>query len=55
MTFLCIIVKGIFEPRYDKCFCEDCASGRGDIKVHEMGNPKKKFAVPWHFAKFGVK
>ena len=48
-------VKGILEPKYDKCFCEDCARERGDAKVHEMGNPKKKFTVPWHFAKFGVK
>ena len=48
-------VEGMFDKAYDKCFCEECASERCDVKVHEMGNPKQKFAVPWGYAKFGVK
>lgn len=47
--------KGMLHQVYDKCFCEHCASKRGDLKVHEMGNPKKRFTVPWGYAKFGVK
>ena len=48
-------VRGMLDKAYDKCFCEHCASKRRDKKVYEMGNPKKKFAVPWGYAKFGVK
>ena len=57
LQYICCVhaVEGMFDKAFDKCFCEQCAGERCDVKVHEMGNPKKKFAVPWGYAKFGVK
>ena len=55
MEILLSIVRGILDPKFDKCFCEVCASERKDAKVYQMGNPKMSFTVPWHFVKFGVK
>ena len=49
------VVIALLDSQYDKCFCEECATKRGDLKASNMGNPKQKFAVPWGYAKFGVK
>ena len=48
-------VVSLLTPEYDKCFCNNCARDRNDCAVLEAGYPLKRFAVPWGFAKFGVR
>ena len=45
---------GLFNPKFDVCFCDDCISGRGDKLVYMRGEPAKKYGLPIGWCKFGL-
>ncbi|XP_078582820.1 uncharacterized protein LOC144865745 [Branchiostoma floridae x Branchiostoma japonicum] len=39
---------------HNMCFCETCHTGRGESTTYSRGNPKRKYAVPVGWGRFGL-
>ncbi|XP_078583433.1 neuralized-like protein 4 [Branchiostoma floridae x Branchiostoma japonicum] len=48
------IGESYFSHEADKCFCEACHKARGDDDYYTRGKPKKKYAVPVGWTRFGL-
>ncbi|XP_035662162.1 uncharacterized protein LOC118406328 [Branchiostoma floridae] len=48
------IADTYLSPDHNMCFCETCHTGRRDSATHSRGNPKRKYAVPVGWGRFGL-
>ncbi|CAH1249982.1 NEURL4 [Branchiostoma lanceolatum] len=48
------IGESYFSHEQDKCFCETCHKARGDDDYYTRGEPKKKYAMPVGWTRFGL-
>ncbi|XP_078583959.1 neuralized-like protein 4 [Branchiostoma floridae x Branchiostoma japonicum] len=49
------IEDSYFNPDEDKCFCKKCHKDRGDRGSYLRGNPKKRYALPVGWCRFGLR
>ena len=44
-----------FDAEGDRCFCILCHSSRGDNMIYTRGKPRKRYALPVEWVRFGLK
>ena len=44
-------IKEYLDSGFDRCFCNDCHTSRGDKNVYTQGNPGKEYVLPIGFAR----
>ncbi|CAH1250762.1 NEURL4 [Branchiostoma lanceolatum] len=48
------IADTYLSPDHNMCFCKTCHTDRGESDSYSRGNPKKKYAVPVGWGRFGL-
>ena len=56
-THAIVIIGAFFElnPKYNKCYCEECHKRRKDKNTYERGKPPKKYTLPVNWARFSLR